>query len=148
MKAALLPGLILLTACAGQPIPTDFFASQADFPARRQVETMVIDVADHEQACAHVTAVLMDLDCELAQINSRLGVISGQPSVRTAQPQLPPFLTYGERSCGGRRVTVTVTERRNQRQVVRASFSPASPDADRAFRTLLRRSIEAQPEEQ
>lgn len=148
MKAALIPGLVLLTACVGNPINTDFFDSQASFSAKRALETIVIDAANREQACAHVTAVLMDLNCELQEINSHLGVISAQPSVRTVHPQFPTYLAYRQQSCGGRRVTATVTERSNGQQVVRASFIPESPSANQAFGTLLQRSIETEPEEQ
>jgi hypothetical protein len=147
VKIALIAALIVLTACAGKPVTTDFFNSQADFSAKRELETIVVDAANQQQACAHVTAVLMDLGCELQEINSRLGVISAQPSVRTVHLQFPTYLAHRRQSCGGLRVTATVTGRSNGQQSVRASFIPESPSANQAFGTLLRKSIETEPEE-
>lgn len=145
MKAALVPALAMLTACAGQPAQVNPFDAQADFAAQRELETTVIENMDGEVACVHVTEVLMDLDCELKEINSALGLVSGISATRLIAPQrMLPMGTYW-RSCGGSNVTVAVKER-DENVVIRASFEPAKPEADQAFKTLLRRSIAEQPE--
>lgn len=146
MKTAMLPALILLTACTTQPASNNPFDARADFAAQRELETVVIEDMDQKTACAHVTEVLMDLECILTEINSELGVISASTSTRFRPPEgLWAAPTYW-RACGGNSVTVAVTERSDKRVAVRATFDRANPNADQAFRTLLRRSIAQETE--
>lgn len=141
MKIAIAPLVLLLTACTMQQVNNNPFDAQVDFAAQRQLETIVLEDMDQETACAHVTEVLMDLECILTEINSELGVISASTSLRYRPPEsIWASPTYW-RACGGNNVTVSVTERSDSRVAVRATFNRANPDADWAFKALLRRSI-------
>lgn len=140
MKWVLLGGLALLTGCVNTPrATTDYFARQAEFAADRERETLVIEQLDYEEACAQVTAVLMDMDCNLVEINSELGVISARPTFRPMQwsrgALIPP------RSCSGHQVTVSVVQRPHGAIAIRSSFTPPATSADETFRQLLRTSI-------
>jgi hypothetical protein len=145
VKTALIPLLALLTACAGQQSNPNPFAAQADFAAQRELETLVVEDMSRDVACAHVTEVLMDLECHIIEVNSELGVISADRSFRWVHSG--DFL--GSRriwqACGGSNVTVSVRERDDD-IAIRATFEPPKPEANQAFRTLLRRSINEQAE--
>lgn len=145
MKAALIPALALLTACAGQPSNPNPFAAQADFAAQRELETLVVEDMPQDVACAHVTEVLMDLECHIMEVNSELGVISAGSTYRWVHSG--DFLGTRRfwRACGGSKVTVSVRER-GEDVAIRATFEPPKPEANQAFRTLLRRSINEQAE--
>lgn len=141
MKAAILPSLLVLAACAGQPASTDFFETQANIAAQRERETVVVDAMAYQDACAHVTAVLMDLDCSLQEINSELGVVSGYSISRWVPQRGFTVKPYLWQSCAGHRVTVTVTQRPRGDLAIRASFTPGEPAAEQTFKTLLRKSL-------
>jgi hypothetical protein len=142
VRIALLPLLTLFVGCATQPGTVSPFDAQDEFAAQRERETTVLPVAmDRQTACAHVTEVLMDLDCVLTEVNSELGVIAARPEMR----MLPSESMFGSpkrwRACAGKQVTVTVSDQGPDRLRVRATFAPPSPESDQAFETLLRRSI-------
>lgn len=142
MKTALALVLLALTGCAGQPnIAPEYFSRQEQFAADRVRETTTIDSISYEEAFSHVTAVLMDLDCQPRETNLQLGLISGSASSQRAAP--PGTITRGNfyRSCAGRAVTVSVVERPSGDIVIRASFYPPDAAADQSFETLLRKSI-------
>ncbi len=145
MRNLTLPLLALLTACAGQPSDSNPFNAQADFAAQRQKETILIEDMDRETACVHVTEVLMDLECVMSDINADLGIVSGNSSFRWVHSG--EFLVSRRiwLACGGSSVTVSVRERDDD-VAIRASFQPPKPEADQAFRTLLRSSIAQQRE--
>jgi hypothetical protein len=134
--------LVLLPGCASTSgIAPDFFSDQAKFAADRERETILISSLDYESACAHVTEVLMDLDCGLQEINSQLGLISAHASSRWV-----PVAGMAEpagigRSCAGNRVTVSIAERSAGDIAIRISFYPPDAAADETFRALLRKSI-------
>jgi hypothetical protein len=137
----LLIPLALLTACAGQPEHFNPFNEREDFAAQRELETIDIDHMDRESACAHVAEVLMDLDCALGDVNSELGLLTGQSKSRWINGEGMFAVRRYWRACGGSNVTVSVDEGDHGNVRIRAAFEPPSPEADRAFRTLLRRSI-------
>ncbi len=142
-------GLAVLTGCASQvAIMPDLFSRQAEFAADRERETVVIEGQDYESACAHVTAVLMDMDCNLQEVNSQLGIISATSVYRWIPPTGFTSSGYIWSSCAGHSVTVSVAEQSSDEIAVRSSFYPAKPAADETFRTLLRKSIalQANPE--
>ena len=84
-------------------------------------DVRAVDGVGFETACAHVTSVLMDLDCDLGEINSSLGVISAQPSAAWASNRAGGLPLIDRYSCADHRVTVTVVERANGALAVRAS---------------------------
>lgn len=147
MKTVCLPLLVLLllTACAGQPGGPNPFDAADEFAARRALESIVVDDVDREAACAHVTEVLMDLDCLITEVNSELGLVSARTEMRTYISG--EFFTQGHRwdACARHDVTVSVRERGDGRVAIRATFDPSSEEASRAFDTLLRRSIASKP---
>jgi hypothetical protein len=144
-------GLAVLTGCANQAsLKPDLFSRQAEFAADRERETVVIEDQDYESVCAHVTAVLMDMDCKLQEVNSQLGVISAtsaSPRIEIAQTRLTSS-GYLWRSCAGHSVTVSVAEQSSDEIAVRSSFYPAKPAAAETFRTLLRKSIALQVDQE
>jgi len=134
-----------LCACGSHPGKTpDYFASSAEFAAKRARETIVLQDLSYQAALVHVTETLMDLDCSFQESNQQFGVISARGSARMVHTDAwhAPLLWQG---CAGHRVTVTVTPRANRDIAVRASFSPPSAEADQAFRHLLRRSLTVKP---
>lgn len=145
MKWLCMAGLLLLTGCVGYQTPqADFFARQAEFAADRERETVIIEQLDYEEACAHVTGVLMDMDCQLLEINSELGVISATPNYPWLSSPTAIYHHVPYRSCSGHRVTVSVLQRPDGAIAVRSSFNPQVPAANETFRTLLRKSISLQ----
>jgi hypothetical protein len=144
MKYALLAAMLFMTACTSQPTTLDFFAARSEFATRRERETVIVYGVDFEDACAHVTAVLMDLDCELVEINSQLGVVSALPNPRGVGFARAEKKEFQPDSCALRLVTVTVEERPAGKLAIRASFTHNGYGAERAFETLLRRSIAQQ----
>lgn len=146
MKASILPTLVLLTACTTQPASNNPFDAQVDFAAQREAETVVIEDMDRETACAHVTEVLMDLECVLTEINSDLGLIAAETRARLVPADSVWVGPTRWNACAGNNVTVSVTESKQDRVFVRATFDRANPDADWAFKALLRRSIAQQAE--
>jgi hypothetical protein len=143
LRALFATCLLGLAACSSQPASLpDYFAARDDFSAARARETTLIRSASTEQACAQVVDVLMDLDCRLQEVDSRLGLVSAYSSAHSI------FLSdHGgvapadQRSCAGRRVTVTVIEKKRGEASVRATFRPSDPRADETFRALLRKSL-------
>jgi hypothetical protein len=134
--------LVLLTGCASTSgIAPDFFSGQAEFAADRERETILISSLDYESACAHVTEVLMDLDCGLQEINSQLGLISAHASSRWVPVARMAEPTRIWHSCAGHRITVRIKGRSAGDIAIRASFYPANAAADETFRALLRKSI-------
>jgi hypothetical protein len=142
--------LALLTGCVSQPNTTNPFDAQADFAAQRELETIVIKDMDGETACTHVTEVLMDLECAFREIDSTLGVISATTLSRMVQLGQADFFSVPIprwwRACGGSNVTVSVKERDDGDVSIRAAFEPSKPEANQAFKTLLRQSINQQRE--
>ena len=132
MKVSILPALVILTACTTQPASNNPFDAQADFAAQRQAETVVIED--------------MDLECVLTEINSDLGVIAAKTRWRFMPAESVWAVPTYWRACGGNNVTVSITERKDDRVAVRATFDRDNPQADQAFRTLLRRSIAQETE--
>ena len=144
MRIITITAAALLTACAAQPNANNPFANPEDFAAQREVEAIVIEDLDRDSACVHVTEVLMDLDCDLVDINSQLGLFAGKTRFRRVQAEgfFNPATFW--RGCGGSNVTVTVKEKNDTDVMIRAAFEPTSPEANQAFDTLLRRSIDQQ----
>ena len=143
MRRGLLCMVFASSLCACGSYPSrgpDYFSEQAEFSAQRARETIVLQNISYEAVMVHVTEALMDLDCTLQESNRLFGVISARGSARMIQQDTwhAPVLWYG---CAGTRVTVTVSPRANRDMAIRASFYPASPEADQAFRTLLRGSV-------
>ncbi|HSG91049.1 MAG TPA: hypothetical protein VLA56_17660 [Pseudomonadales bacterium] len=142
---------LVLTGCAGQQAGQDPFARQAEFEARRQLETTVLPGMDQATASVHVTEVLMDLDCVLTKVDSELGLLFARSERRLIEAGGPLTMPRWWEACGGSDVTVSVNEGEYGTVEVRAAFDPSSPEASHAFRTLLRRSVAreaARPAEQ
>lgn len=130
--------LILLTGCAGQsPVAPDFFDRRTEFAADRERETIDIGTLEYDSACVHVTEVLMDMNCELQEVNTELGLISTRPISGR-------FGGTRKLTCARHQVTVSVVQQSGGDIAVRASFHPPNMTADRTFQTLLRRSISQQ----
>lgn len=146
MKTLLIPVLALLTGCATGTTRTSPFDEQATFAAQREAETVVVADMEREVACAHVVEVLMDLDCVINEVNSNLGLVSAKTQYRLLRAEGFFSAPQGWRACGGSNVTVAVKERDGRDLAVRATFEPTSPEANQAFKTLLRRSVAEQPE--
>lgn len=134
---------LLLGGCVGTPdTPMNFFENAEQAAAARERETTLLEGVSREEACAHVTEVLMDLDCTMQEIDSRAGVFSGASSYRYVPPDW--FELMGQRwsTCAGHRVSVSVREQPPGSIAVRATFDPPKPEADAGFRSLLRRSLQ------
>jgi hypothetical protein len=139
---ALLPLLVVLAGCAGNPgRPPDFFARQDQFAADRARQTTLVELKDAETACAQVVAVLLDLDCSLVEVDHRVGLVSGRSNPHLLPPVSASAPADNRRACAGRSVTVSVVPAGQDRFAVRAAFSPRDPRASETFGRLLRKSL-------
>jgi hypothetical protein len=135
--------LLGLAACTTQPVPLpDYFAAQDEFSAARARETTLIRSGGTEEACAQVVNVLMDLDCRLQEVDGRMGLVSAYSRAHSVYlPDHDGVAASDQRSCAGRRVTVSVIEKEGGQVAVRATFRPKDPRADATFRALLHKSL-------
>jgi hypothetical protein len=142
MITSILLSALVLSGCNSMSrAAPDFFAGQTAFAAAREREVIVFEQLDYDRACAHVTEVLLDLDCQLQEANADLGVFTGASQLRMINPEsfigMPSFWS----SCSGHQVTVTVDKRVDGAVAIRASFAPSNAVVDQTFRTLLRNSV-------
>ena len=132
--------LLLATGCTSQQKTTDFFATQDQFAANRELQTLVFDSMGYDTMLGHVVESLLDLDCTIQETSKPFGVISAKGSWRwyTGNLWMMPQFWVG---CAGHKVTVTVSKLKAGRLEVRATFLPPDPKANKAFQLLIERSI-------
>ena len=142
MKHYLLVLSLLVTAgcTTHQPRGPDFFAAQEQFAAKRVIQTSSFEGVEYDAMLGHVVESLLDLDCTLQETSKQFGVISARGGRRWYTGNLAMTYRYWA-GCAGHKVTVTVTEAAAGQLVVRATFFPPNPEADKTFQLLIKRSI-------
>ena len=131
-------GLLFLAGCSTtQPTP-DFFTARDQFAANRELETTIFEDVAYEAMLGHVLESLLDLNCMVEEASKKFGVISANGAPRFFKGSATSMYFTG---CAGHKVTVTVFETTARQLLVRATFTPPDPRANKTFQLLLERSI-------